>query len=172
MVSDKPQKADPRKDRDFVIEPAGNRVVSWTPASALPDPDPREGFHHGWIRVEAYGQPDPRNMNTRIREGWEPCRAEDYPEIVEVLMPNSVRNQNTPARNQDVSTSGNIIIGGLMLCRMPDEIWRAREAYLNKQAQNQMTAVENDYLREQNPNMPKIREGRTKVTFGSSGKDD
>lgn len=169
-MPDKPQKQDPRKERDNAT-PTGNRVTSWTPASSLPDPDPRPGYHHGWIAIESFGAPNPRNLNTRIREGWEPCRGEDYPEIVEVLMPNSLRNAKTPTQNQDVSTTGNIIIGGLMLCRMTDEVWEAREAYYRKKAGEQVTAVESDYLREQNSSMPKLNESRSRVTFGSS-KDD
>lgn len=161
---------DPRQDRD--IQSLGNREVSWTPPSVLPDPDPRPGYVHRWVRVDTYGTPDPKNYQARLREGWEPCRADDYPEITQVLMPNSPRSQG-PARNPDVSTSGNIIIGGLMLCRMAEETAKARNAYFRNLAERQLEAVDQSYLNNSNPLMPKLNESRSRTRIGKgSAKDE
>ena len=47
----------------------------------LPDPHPRDGFVHRWVRLATLGVIDPTNMNTRLREGWVPVLASEYPEI-------------------------------------------------------------------------------------------
>jgi len=163
--------ADPRKDRD--IQSPGNREVSWTPPSVLPDPDPRPGYVHRWVRIDTYGTPDPKNYQARLREGWEPCRAEDYPEITSVLMPNSPRGTAPAARNPDTSTSGNIIIGGLMLCRMAEEIAKARNAYFRNLAERQLEAVDQSYLNNAHSLMPKLNESKSRTRIGKgSAKDE
>ncbi len=64
------------------------------------------------------------------------------------------------------SKSGNIEIGGLMLCRMPLEMYRQRQAYYDNLAQQQMTGVDHNFMRENDPRMPLFSEKDTKVTFG------
>ena len=166
---------DPRVEREIQSPVQGNREVSWTPPSALPDPDStaHPGYIHRWVRVETYGASDAKNYNSRMREGWEPCRAEDYPEITQVLMPNSPRSNTAPGRNSDRSFSGNIHIGGLMLCRMPNETAEARARYHKKLAERQLEAVNESYLRQEHPSMPLIREARSRTAFGKgSSRDD
>jgi hypothetical protein len=81
-------------------------------------------------------------------------KAEDYPE----LMVHAIA---------DGRFKGNIEIGGLLLCRIPLEFMKQREAYYAKQNQAQMESVDNNYLRESNPKMPLFAERKSQVTFGS-----
>ena len=166
---------DPRRDRDIQSPVQGNREVSWTPPATLPDPDAsaHPGYVHRWVRIDTYGTPDPKNYSARMREGWEPCRAEDYPEITSNLMPNSPRSNVVSGRNPDQSVSGNIVIGGLMLSRMPVETAEARKRYYANLAERQLEAVNQSYLREEHPSMPLVREARSRTAFGKgSAKDD
>ena len=45
----------------------------------LDAPEPPPGYQFRWIREATRGQDDKSNMSKRIREGYEPVRAEDYP---------------------------------------------------------------------------------------------
>ena len=60
----------------------------------------------------------------------------------------------------------NIVIGGLMLCKAPVELTEERNAYYNNQAKQQMHAVDNNLMRENDPRMPLFNERKSKVTFG------
>ena len=62
---------------------------------------------------------------------------------------------------------GNIEVGGLLLCRIPDEFLEQRTAYYAKQNQAQMDSVDNNFLRESDPRMPLFSYKKSKVTFGS-----
>ena len=42
---------------------------------APPAPD---GFEHRWIRTAIRGEDDKSNVFSRMREGWEPVRADEY----------------------------------------------------------------------------------------------
>lgn len=163
--------ADPRRERDIQSLDA-TREVSWTPPSVLPDPIPVPGYVFRWIRVDTYGTPDPKNYQSRLREGWEPCRAEDHPEITSVMMPNSARNNSAPSRNPDQSASGNIVIGGLMLCRMPQEIADARNRYFRNIAERQLEAVDASYLNNAHSLMPKMNESRSRTRIGKGSSKD
>jgi hypothetical protein len=163
--------SDPRQDREIQSPEQGNREVSWTPPSTLPDPDPKPGYVHRWVRIDTYGTPDPKNYNARMREGWEPCRAEDYPEITSQMMPNNPRG-TAAGRNPDQSISGNIIIGGLMLCRMPQEIADARKRYYANLGERQLEAVNQSYMNNASPDMPKLNESRTRTRFGQGSSKD
>ena len=164
--------ADPRQDRDIQSPEQGNREVSWTPPSTLPDPAPHPDYVFRWVRIDTYGTPDPKNYNARMREGWEPCRAEDHPELTSQMMPNNPRDNNAPGRNPDQSVTGQIVIGGLMLCRMTKETSKARTLYYSSLAERQLEAVNQSYLSNQNPDMPKLNESRSRTKFGQGARDD
>ena len=54
---------------------------AYTPSSTLPQPFPQAGYSFRWIRTSSFGQADNRNVSARIREGWEPVKSEDHPEL-------------------------------------------------------------------------------------------
>ena len=129
---------------------------SWIPASILPDPDPRDGWVHRWIRTSTLGESDNTNVSRMMREGWQPVKSEDYPEL---------------QLQSDVGSRfvGNIEVGGLLLCRAPKEKMAQRNDYYQSMAENQMQSVDNNFLRENDPRMPLMKPERsTRTTFGKS----
>lgn len=142
--------AENRTPRDLVTREKSTRV-QYVPPSTLPDPTPEPGYTYRWIATAIMGQSDPSNVSKKLREGWEPVKAEDHPELM--LMGNA--------------KTGNVEIGGLMLCKMPIERAQARNEYYATQAQQQMESVDNNYMRNNDPRMPLFNERKTSVTRGS-----
>ena len=142
-----------REERDQGSRVNTARPMTWAPPTLLPDPAPQEGWQFRWIRISTQGQNDPSNLSSKLREGWEPCRAQDHPEIQLFVDPAS-------------QFKDNIVVGGLMLCKTPSEMVAQRDAWFRKQAESQMQSVDNNFLRESDPRMPLFNERKTSVTFG------
>lgn len=137
------------------------RPVAWKPPSTLDAPPPPEGYVHRWIRMESGGMDDRKNLSARLREGFELVRADEYPD-----------RDDLPTIN-DGKHAGVIAVGGLVLARIPEELVKQRNAYYTRQTSDQLTAVDNDLLREQNPVMPIIKpERQSRVTFGGNRSSD
>ena len=67
----------------------------------------------------------------------------------------------------DSKFKGNVEVGGLLLCKIPEEEIEKRNAYHHKVAKNQMDAVDNSFMRENDPRMPMLKPNRTtRTTFG------
>ena len=143
-----------RLSRELDTRAKDERPRSWAPPTLLPDPTPEPGYTFRWIRVSTLGQADPRNVSSKIREGWEPVRAVDHPEI-------SMYLDNDNARFKD-----NVVVGGLLLCKTPTEMVDQRNAYYQQQADAQVRSVDNHFMRESDPRMPLFSERKTSVTFG------
>ena len=129
------------------------RPTKWAPAQLLPDPTPEAGYAYRWVRVSTMNADDPRNISSKLREGWEPVKASDHPEIQLF--------GETNGRFPD-----SICIGGLLLCKTPVEFTEQRHAFYTQLAESQMESVDNTFMRENDPRMPLYRERSTKVTFG------
>jgi hypothetical protein len=130
------------------------RPEAWRPPETLPMPEDRPGWKHRYVRISTMGTADPSNISSKLREGYEPCKAEDYPEL---MMHATVEGR----------FKGGIEIGGLLLCRIPEEFLKQRADYYDKQNKSQIDSVDNNFLRENDPRMPLFSERKTKVTFGS-----
>jgi hypothetical protein len=133
---------------------AAQRPAKWMPPQLLPDPTPEEGYAFRWIRMSTLNNDDPINLSSKLREGWEPVKASDHPEM-------QVYGSTANSRFPD-----SIQIGGLMLCKTPAEFVDQRNTYYRQQAESQMQSVDNNYMRENDPRMPVFNERRTQVTFG------
>ena len=134
-----------------------SRRKPWQPPSLLDAPPPPQGYVYRWIRESMIGQNDPANMSKRIREGWEPVRAEDHPDF------------EAPSID-DGKHAGVIGVGGLILAKIPKETVDERRAYYQNVADQQIQAVDNDLMRESNQVMPISAPNRSsKVTFGKGG---
>jgi len=128
----------------------------WVPASILPDPVPQDGWVFRWIRTGIKGESDNTHVSQMFREGWEPVRSEDHPE----LMIQSDINSNF---------EGNVEVGGLLLCKAPEEKMRGRTEHFQQVAERQMESVDKNYLRENDPRMPLMQPERSsRTTFGKS----
>jgi hypothetical protein len=71
-----------RLDRALDTRQEMQRPTSWRAPEALPSPDDRPGWSHRWIRTSVLGNSDPSNISSKFREGYEPCKAEEYPELM------------------------------------------------------------------------------------------
>ena len=93
-----------------------------------------------------------------MRDGWEPVKAVDHPEL---MITGS-------------AATGNVEIGGLMLCKMLAERARSRDDYYDQQAQNQMESVDNHFMRNNDSRMPLFADRKSSTSrgagFGSGSK--
>jgi hypothetical protein len=145
--------AETRTPREVANRQQSVRPEAWKPPELLPEPDKQPGFAYRWIRVATNGQADPRNLSAKLREGWEPVRAEEQPKFDMLVDPNS--------RYKD-----NIEIGGLLLCKTPIEFVDQRSTYYAKQTQAQTDAVDNNLMRQSDPRMPLFKENKSTSSVG------
>jgi|TARA_R100001198_G_C5047217_1_gene105010 hypothetical protein len=145
--------AENRINRELETRERTVRKKAWQRPEVLPSPNPEPGYNFHWVRVSTQGQVDATNVSSKLREGWEPVKASDHPEITIVAI-------------EQERFKDNVVIGGLMLCKAPVEMIDERNAYYNEQAQAQMSSVDNNFMRENDPRMPLFNERKTKVTFG------
>lgn len=142
-----------RTSRDLETREKLERPKQWMPPQLLPDPTPEPGFAFRWIRISTLNKADATNLSSKLREGWEPVKASDHPEIrvfgtTHGQFPDSVE------------------VGGLLLCKTPVEFTEQRDAYYRQQAEAQMQSVDNTFMRDNDPRMPMFKERSSKVTFG------
>ena len=127
---------------------------SWMPQSSLPVPEPKDGWVFRWIRTSSLGRTDNTNVSRQFREGWEPVKAEDHPELKIMSDHNS-------------QFKGNVEVGGLLLCKAPAEKMESRKKYFQELADRQIEGVDRSFLRENDPRMPLLNPERsTRTTFG------
>ena len=146
--------ADNRINREHTTREKTARKKSWQRPEMLPSPNPEEGYKFHWVRVSTHGQVDATNVSSKLREGWEPVKAKDHPEITMVTVENE--------RFKD-----NVVIGGLMLCKAPIELVKERNDHYAQQSKAQIQSVDNNLMRENDPRMPLFNDRISKVTFGS-----
>ena len=132
----------------------------WQRPSSLDAPPAPDGYIHRWIRAEVQGYQDTKNVISRLREGYELVRADEYPEL---QMPTI----------EDGKHAGVIGVGGLLLARIPEELIAQRNAYYAGLTEDQITAVDNDLMKDAHPSMPISKPDRqSRVTFGGSQKTE
>ena len=149
---------DTRTPRKSATRETETRRKPWAPPSHLSAPDAPEGFVHRWIRVSMRGEEDKMNVNSKLREGWEHVRKDEYPDYEAPTI-------------DDGRYEGVIGQGGLMLCRMPVQTARERNEYYGGRTREQMTAVDQDLMKEQHPSMPIHNDRQSRVTFGGRERD-
>ena len=149
--------AENRTPRDNVSRDKQARAV-YVPPTALPDPTPEPGYVYRWVATHVLGQHEPTNVSRKFRDGWEPVKAADHPEL---MITGSEK-------------TGNVEIGGLMLCKMSAEKARSRDDYYDQQAQNQMESVDNHFMRNNDSRMPLFADRKSTISrgagFGSGSK--
>jgi len=150
-----------RTSRESETRQAEKKPSSWTPPSSLDAPPAPQGYAHRWIRTSVAGFEDTANVTKKFREGWEFVRAEE--------IKNSSDIHKYPVIRQG-QYEGCIGIGGLVLARIPEEILKSRAEYFDRITQDQMTAVDNDLMKEQRPEMPINIDRQSRVTFGGRRK--
>ena len=120
--------AEVRTKRDVETRAVYERPTEWSQPELLPEPDKEAGFSYRWVRVSNLNVADPRNLSAKLREGWEPVRVEEQPKFQLLVDPNS--------RFKD-----NIEIGGLLLCKTPEEFVDQRNKFYAKQTDAQTKEI-------------------------------
>ena len=142
-----------RTPRSVETRDKTSRQKQWQPASLLPAPDPIDGIEFRWVRESNRGEHDPTNFSRSLKEGWEPCKAKDHPEITGI----------TYGQKQ----SGLIEVGGLVLCKRDSYLGEQRSEHFRSRTEGQMKAVDKNFMRENDERMPLFSERKTEVKFGS-----
>ena len=133
---------------------AQTRDEPWKPQSTLPTPEPRDGVHFRWVRTSSLGNTDMTNVSRRFREGYVPVKASEFPEL-KILS------------DVDSRFPENIEVGGLLLCAMPAEQTQRRIEGQARQAQAQLEAVDQNYMRQSDSRMPVLKPERSsRTSFG------
>lgn len=145
--------ADNRTPRELNTRTMDERPKQWMPPELLPEPDKQPGYAYRWVRTSTLNMADPRNISAKLREGWEPVTVEEQPKFKLLVDPNS-------------RFAGNIEIGGLLLCKAPEEFVDQRNEYYAKQTQSQTEAVDNNLMRQSDPRMPLFSERKSTASFG------
>lgn len=128
----------------------------WAPPSKLDAPAAPPGYKHRWIRAEAGGVDDRINISSRLREGYELVRADEYPDFV---------NGGDDASRH----AGVISVGSLLLARIPEETVAERNAYYASRTRDQMQAVDTDLMKTNAHDSMRITSPhrQSKTVFGS-----
>tara|TARA_R100001530_G_C4308517_1_gene152393 strand:+ start:653 stop:1102 length:450 start_codon:yes stop_codon:yes gene_type:complete len=146
--------AENRIDREHDTREKTARKRAWQRPQVLPAPTPEPGYEFHWVRVATQGAVDATNVSSKLREGWEPVKAVDHPEITMVTI-------------EQEKFKDNVVIGGLMLCKAPKEMVNERNTYFSEQSKAQIASVDNNLMRENDPRMPLFNDRQSKVTFGN-----
>ena len=135
------------------------RRKPWAPPSMLDAPPAPDGFKHRWIRAETRGFNDSKNISAKMREGWELVRKDEYPEFEAPVVDSG-------------KYEGVFGVGGLLLARIPVETVAERTDYFSQRNADQMTAVDQDMMRENAHSTMTISkpDRQSRVTFGGSQK--
>jgi hypothetical protein len=142
-----------RKPRELEDRVLTERPKQWMPPELLPEPDKEPGYKYRWIRVSLLNKADPRNISKAMREGYEPVKVEEQPKFKLLIDPDSRFN-------------GNIEIGGLLLCKTPEEFVEQRAKYYDDLTKQQTEAVDNNLMRQSDPRMPLFKESKSSASFG------
>lgn len=145
--------AENRLNRDLDTREKTTRRKAWVRPEVLPTPNPEQGYDFRWVRVSTRGELDPANVSMKLREGWEPVKASDHPEVF-------------ISGSEDPRFKDAVMMGGLMLCKAPTELVEDRNGYYLNQAEQNMRSVDNNLMRENDPRMPLFNERKSKVVFG------
>jgi len=144
---------DTRQDRDLNTRERFQRQATWAPAALLPEIKREAGWAYRWIRTSMAGQADATNVSSKMREGWEPVSLSAHPELHLYI------DGNTRFKDS-------VEVGGLLLCKTPEEFVEQRTAYYSNQTQAQSDAVDNSFMKESDKRMPLFKEKSSATSFG------
>jgi hypothetical protein len=145
-----------RAPRQLETRQRSERAREWQPSTILPDPIPQDGYTFRWCRAESRNQSDHRTYQKRLREGWEPVRAEDHQELM------------TDIGLGATQKTGIVEVGGLILCKMPDEMVEQRRRYYAKLSRGQVEAAEDNYMRDPHEVAERLFKKRRENVFGQN----
>ena len=147
---------DSRTTEQNVAQQMGFEVPSaeaeWSRPSELEAPKPRTGYTQRWVRIRLGTEDDARNSMRKFREGWLPRQLDTVP--VGYAPPTFSH-----------SRLGNVIgVEDLILCEMPIQKAKQRNAHYEAKKNRMIEGIEND-LRNVSHGGPRIAQtNKTQVT--------
>ncbi len=146
-----------RSARGTESREANARRKPWAPPSRLDAPPAPEGYKHRWIRREAGGMDDKMNISSKLREGYELVRADEYPEFSGQAL-------------DDGRHAGVISVGDVVLARIPEETADERREFYKSRTHDQIKATDNDMLKSNAHSSMRILspQRQSKVSVGGS----
>ena len=129
------------------------RKKVWAPPSQMDAPAPPPGYRYRFVRMELLGDTDDANVVSRIRQHYEPVRADEIAGFHVDAMKTGEH-------------AGIVRSGDCILCKVPEEVVQQRDAYYQGQAERMMDAVDGDLDKNSSDVMPIHKERRTRVTKG------
>ena len=135
-----------KEEREFV----------WKPADILPAPDfdKHPDWDFRYVRVSTRTGHDNMNLSSALRNGWEPVKSSEVPEIKAV----SDRNSDHPE---------GVLIGGMLLCKRPKSIGVQVREYADNESRAQIDGIERQYMNEDDRRMKKFADRKSRTTnFG------
>ena len=112
---------DKKTPRSAQTRATEERRKPWSPPSQLDAPPCPDGYKQRWLRLRVNGADDTKNINARLREGWELVRADEHTEGVYSAYNGGIK-----------AYEGVISVGDLLLARMPVETVNERNDYFKK----------------------------------------
>ena len=129
------------------------REFTYKPPSQLDAPVPKPGNVHRWVRISILGVDDDKNMSMRLREGWEPVRADEHPECIGPI-------------HSEGRFSGVIGVGDLILMKWDERMQAAKKRYVDSKTERLQSAMDSDLFRDEDPRMPIHVDRRSSVSTG------
>lgn len=131
-----------RQSREAQTRETTARAKQWKPARDLDVPPAPEGYKYRWVRRELAGNDDAKNVMGRLRQYYEPVTREEL-DASGFGMVQTIED----------SRHGNIVIvGDLMLMKVPTEIVEQRSQYYDRK--NRALEVSVRQERQSAPRMP------------------
>lgn len=98
------------------------RMDQWAPPNALETPPDTADYVFRWVAEYVNGQPTPRNVQMRLREGYIRVNVSELPDDF------------LAAVDEDTKGDGFARTGGLILMRLPRKFAEQRRAYYRKRS--------------------------------------
>lgn len=131
-----------RTSRNAATRDVEERTKEWVPPIKRVSVEHGEDYIMRWLRVEYNGQPDHKNMEDKLAEGYELVRPDD-PAIAEKV-----------ARGELKAKDGRIYRGGLVLAKMDRRLAEQRDAHYTKEAQLHQQSVDQSLENQRHRSMP------------------
>jgi hypothetical protein len=136
--------------RETEVRETDTRARQWRPADQLPMPQEVPGWKFRWLRMSTLGEVDVRSMSAARREGWEMVTPKDMPDL---------------AAECDSHRDDMIEFGGLVLVKIPVELWKQMQDYYQQKSDSQVDGINNSLFSQEDKRMPLYRE-HSSVTNG------
>ena len=110
--------------------------------------------------MENAGLDDKKNLASKLREGWELVKGDEYPDFEAPTVENGKH-------------AGVISVGGLLLARMPEELAESRRNYFKSKTEAMDESVDSNMMKDNAHPTMRIQkpERQTRVTFGGPKPD-